>query len=271
MTKNMMNRPATSAKPPEKNPVETGFDLTNSPAMQEVLRTIERIAASDLSVIITGEHGTGKEWAAHAIHRLSGRSRGSFYPVDCAAMPSEMLEKELFGYESIPRGGVEIRRGAFEESAGGTLLLNEIASLSPALQMRVARVVEYHQVRRIGGEEDIPVDARVVATLSQQSDMLMSKGVLRKEMYYRISPIVLELPPLRDRRADIPLLVEKFIGELRERHGSEITGIAQEALTLCLAYDWPGNVRQLKNAIEYSSIMSDGPTIRPEHLPPYLY
>jgi transcriptional regulator with PAS, ATPase and Fis domain len=251
--------------------VEIALKATRNAAMREVLAKIERVAYSDLSVLLVGEPGTGKEWAAHIIHKSSARASGPFYPVDCATLSPDSLEKELFGYEAITWRGVEIKRSAFEEASGGTLLLDEIASIPPATQKKIARVVEYLQVRRISGEEDIPVNVRVVATLSQQPDKVLSDGELQKELYYRISPIVIELPPLRERKEDINLLIDWFIQELNARYGCSIQAMSQEALALCLRYDWPGNVRHLKNAIEHAAVMCVGQVIRPEHLPVYLY
>ncbi len=239
--------------------------------MQEIIRTAEKVAASDLNVVIIGEHGTGKEWLARAIHRLSIRSNGPFYPVDCAALPPEELERELFGYELLTREGVTIKRGAFEEASGGIILLNEIGSLPVAVQLKITRALEYKIIHRIGNDQPIHIDARVIATLSQNANILLQNGLLQKEMFYRISPIVIEVPPLRERREDIPFLVEKFLIELRDQHQGTVLGMTPEALHLFLEYDWPGNVRRLKNAIEYALVMRTSQWIKPEDLPSYLH
>lgn len=244
--------------------------ISNNKSMQEVFRAINRIAPSDLSVLIKGEHGTGKEWAARAIHQLSSRSKGPFWPFDCASMPLDTIEKELFGYEAITREGIVIERGAFEDASGGTLLLNEIDSLPTAVQLKIARALDYQNISRVGGDQIVPIDVRIIATLSQETDLSTSEGDLRKDMFFRLCRLNLELPPLRERREDIPLLVDKFLQELRVPHGKTSPGISKEALDLCLSYDWPGNVLHLKNAIEYASVMCPSGVIRLEDLPSYL-
>jgi DNA-binding NtrC family response regulator len=238
--------------------------------MQDVLNMIENIARNDLSVVITGEHGTGKEWAARRIHVLSARSRRPFEPRDCTELPEEALERELFGYESLVAEGITIQRSAFEEAEGGTLLLNDIASISPSLQLRLARAVEYEYFTRAGDERRIPVDVRLIATVSERAETLVQRGALTKELFYRISPIVLELPPLRKHREDIPVLVENIIEELRRRNAVRVSGISPDALKMLASYHWPGNVRQLKNAVEYASAMSREAIITPPDLPAYV-
>ncbi len=150
--------------------METTLKTSRNSAMQKVLAALERVAMSDLSVLVVGEVGTGKEWAAHSIHKLSARANGPFEPVDCSTLPPDSLERELFGFEAVTWGGVEVKRGSFEEASGGTLLLDEIAAIPPATQKKIARVLEYQHVRRNSGEEDIQVDVRVIATLRQQPD-----------------------------------------------------------------------------------------------------
>ncbi|MDP1676628.1 MAG: sigma 54-interacting transcriptional regulator [Bacteroidota bacterium] len=246
------------------------FEISHNMAMQEVIRTAEKVAVSDLSVVIIGEHGTGKEWLARAIHRLSKRANGPFYPIDCAALPPEELERELFGYEILTREGVTIQRGAFEEAGGGILLLNEIGSLPLAIQLKISRALEYKTIYRIGNDQPIHIDTRVIATLSQHADILLQNGLLQKDMFYRISPFVIELPPLRDRREDIPFLIEKFLRALKDDHQGSVEGVTPEALHLFLENDWPGNVRRLKNAIEYAFVMCTSQWIQPKDLPIYL-
>lgn len=250
--------------------MKNGFERSYNEAMQGVIRTAEKVAASDLSIVIVGEHGTGKEWLARAIHRLSPRSNSSFYPVDCAALPLEELERELFGAESLLRDGISIQRGAFEEADSGTLFLNEIGSLPHSIQMKVSRVLEYKVIHRVGNERPIYLNTRVIASLSERADKLLSTGSLEKDMFFRISPIIIEIPPLRERREDIPLLIEKFLLESQDHHEKQVAGITPEALHLCMEYNWPGNVRQLKNAVEYAIIMSSGSLILPEDLPNYM-
>jgi DNA-binding NtrC family response regulator len=250
--------------------VDNDFDIVRSKSMQEVIRTIELIAASDLSVLIIGEQGTGKEWAARSIHGLSSRARGPFLPVDCAALSADILERELFGYEAVTREGVMLRRGALEDAEGGTVLINELSSLPLSAQMKVARALEYQTINRIGGDTIIHINVRIIATLSRPADQLIADGMLLKDTFYRISPIVIDLPPLRDRTEDIPQLIKKFIAELHTRYHSKVIGISRDALDLCTAYRWPGNIRHLKNAIEYAAVMCTDEWIEPKHLPPYV-
>ena len=238
--------------------------------MHDVLTTARKVAASDLGVIIIGEHGTGKEWLARIIHRLSRRNDGPFWPFDCAAISPQDIEKELFGSEEIERNGMTIRRGAFEEARLGTLLLNEVDSLPAATQLKVSRAIEFKSMHRIGNDKMMPIDVRVIATLSQPVNPLIDEGTLSKDMFYRIGPIILELPPLRTRKEDIPQLINKILSELRNDNGNTFKEIGADALNLCLSYDWPGNVRQLKNAMEYASVMATDSLIKPEHLPGYL-
>jgi DNA-binding NtrC family response regulator len=250
--------------------VDHDLDIVRSAAMQDVLRTMERVAASDLSVILVGEQGTGKEWAARFMHRISNRSQGPFLPFDCAALSPDVMEKELFGYEAVTRDGVVYRRGALEDGDGGTVLINELASLPSPAQMKMARALEYQTITRVGGDAIIHIHTRIIGTLSRHPEALMDEGMLMKEMYYRISPIVIELPALRERKDDIPLLIRKFLRELRTRYNSGVVDISAEAVELCQAYAWPGNIRHLKNAIEYAAVMCPGKWIEPDHLPAYL-
>jgi DNA-binding NtrC family response regulator len=246
------------------------FDKTQSAALEDILQTAHKIAQSDLSVLIVGEHGTGKEWLARMIHQLNHTRKGPFWPFDCAAIPSKDIEKELYGFEELTQHGVIIQRGAFEEAEQGTLLLNEIGSLPAAIQLKVSRTVEFRTIHRVGNDKTLPIDVRIIATLSQPADSLIEGGTLSKDMFYRISPMVLELPPLRQHKEDIPLLIEKFLEDLRIHNKSSIQGVNQEAMQACLEYDWPGNVRHLKNAVEYAFIMCTGSILQLEHFPAYL-
>ena len=238
--------------------------------MREVLQTIERVSPSDLSVLILGEQGTGKEWAARLIHDLSFRANGPFWPFDCLSMPSESLEPELFGSETLTREGIVIRRGAFEEAAGGTLLLNEIGALPAGPQKKIARALEYKDLVPIGGERHVQVDVRIIATHTQQSSEVFRDAVFDKDMIYRISPILIELPPLRKRREDIPLLVNNILSNIGADGNAAPKRLSPEALSLCQSYHWPGNIRHLKNAIQYASVMSTSDVIQPRDLPSYL-
>lgn len=239
--------------------------------MRETLLTIERIASGELNVMIIGEYGTGKEWAAHELHRMSKHSSGPFIVVDCAAITPEEAEAVLFGREHLEEGGAEIRQGEFEEAAGGTILLNDIDLLPQHTQVRIARIIETGHLRRTGGDDEIRVSARVVATLHENGGNSAETEKLRQELYYRISPVLLRIPPLRERKEDIPRLVEAFLSQFAGQEGRGTPAeISREALELCRGYDWPGNVRHLRSAIEYASVMSAGGPILPSHLPPYL-
>lgn len=255
---------------PKRPPGAFAFEASKNPAMQKALLTMRQIAQTNLSVLIAGEAGTGKEWAAYAIHALGARPQGPFVQLECAAIPAENLDRDIFGYESINWNGVSIKSGAFEEATGGSLLLRSIETLPPTHLLKIARVIEFRSVRRISGEGDIPVDARIIATTN--SNLAASfTGSANRGILDRISPIQIDLPALRDRREDIPMLIEGVLEELRERTGASQKGISPAAVRACEEYAWPGNVRHLKNAIEYASIMSSGEVIMPEHLPAYVH
>lgn len=238
--------------------------------MREALLRLERVAPSDLCVIIYGERGTGKEWAARRIHQMSNRASGPFYVVDCAALQPQSIEKEIFGYDVITWDGIDIKKSAFEEGAGGTLFLNEFSSLPLPVQLKIVRAIEYKKVGRIGGVQSIEIDVRLIATVSLGTEASPHRKIPQEDFHSRIAAIGIHLPPLRKRKDDIPLLIGKFLTELRGRYGSSVRGISEEALALCCSYDWPGNVRHLKNAMEYASIMCGSEDILPEHLPGYL-
>ena len=241
-----------------------------SEPMQEALVSLQRVAPSDLSVIIQGEPGTGKEWAARMIHQMSARARGPIFTVDCGAVGPANIEKELFGYDAISWDNIEIRKGAFEEASGGTLYLHEIEAIPPAVQLRVARAVEYKQFRRIGGDMSHEVNVRLIATTSRVREGA-PEDAGAEDFASRLAAITITLPPLRARRSDIPVLIERFLREMRDRYMNPVQGISPEALKLCSAFTWPGNVRQLKTAMEYAAIMARGGMIEPEHLPAYLH
>jgi DNA-binding NtrC family response regulator len=255
----------------QRHPVDFVFASSQNPAMQEILTTIRRVAASHVNVLLTGETGTGREWAAHLIHRHSPRSAGPCISVECAVLPPDQLERELYGYEAITWKGVDIKQGAFEQAAGGTILLHEIHQVAPPLLMRIARSVEFQQIRRIAAEADIGIDTRLIATISLRGPHGESHGSMSEEIVQRLSPIQIELPPLRRRREDIPGLAEGFLEEMRDRSASGPSSFSAKALDSCMRYDWPGNLRQLRNVIEYAYVMSQSADILPEHLPQYLH
>jgi len=238
--------------------------------MQEIMRTVRTISPTDLHVVIIGEQGTGKERLARQIHELSTRSGGPLITVDCAAMTPEQLEQELFGVEALSWQGVALKTGALEEASNGTLLLDEFQSIPDQLQMKVARALEYKSVVRTGGDRIVQIQPRIIAIITRTSGYPRGQDPFRVEIQNRLSPIVIELPPLRERREDIPSLVRNFMAEARSERNVAVNAISDEALTCCLEYAWPGNVRHLKNAIEYACVMSGGGKIFPSHLPDYV-
>ncbi len=243
------------------------IERSNSKTMSDAITMLERVAPSDLTVIFIGEPGTGKEWAAHIVHRLSSRRAGPFHAVDCSAFPPEQLEKEIFGFESLTWKGVEVKRSGFEEAGGGTLFFKDVDTIPDALQLKIARAVEYQQFRRIGGEQVNSIGCRIIVSIQDRISSARSNIPFYDAFATHATAIRIELPPLRKRREDIPNLIQKMLLELRDRYGQRVTGMSPEAIDLCTIYDWPGNLRQLKNALEYASIMSQGNLILPRHLP----
>jgi two-component system, NtrC family, nitrogen regulation response regulator GlnG len=236
------------------------------PRMQDVYKTIGRIAGSDVTVLLRGESGTGKELVARAIHHYSRRAGRPFVAVSCAAIPGTLLESEMFGHE---RGAFtdakERRLGKFELAHGGTLYLDEIGDMPLELQTKLLRALQERTIERLGGQESIRIDVRVLAATNRDLDDLMREGKFREDLYYRLNVVTLNLPPLRERRRDIPLLVEHFLA----KHGPELgeRGVAPEALDRLVGYDWPGNVRELENVVQRAMVMATSGVILPEHLP----
>ncbi len=242
-----------------------------SKPMQAVFRLIEEVAESDTTVLIEGESGTGKELVARAIHHRSPRAGGPFVAVNCSALAESVLESELFGHvQGAFTGAVRDKRGRFESGSGGTVFLDEIGDISQAIQLKLLRVLQERTIERVGDEQSIQVDIRVVSATNQPLAELVAEGRFRKDLYYRLRVVPIELPPLRSRRDDIPLLAEHFIHRFAEQTGRHVTGIDETALGLMLDYAWPGNVRELENVIEYAFVkVREGP-IREIHLPPEL-
>ncbi|OQX59371.1 hypothetical protein B5M50_03080, partial [candidate division KSB1 bacterium 4484_219] len=235
--------------------------------MQEVFRLVEKVCTEDTTVLIRGESGTGKELIAIAIHQNSPRVNKPFVAVNCAAIPENLLESELFGYEKGAFTGADKRKlGRFELAGEGTIFLDEIGDFSPALQAKLLRVLQTRQIERLGGTESIPIKARVIAATHQNLEELLKQGSFREDLYYRINVFPIFLPPLRERTEDIPALVEHFL----KKYGKPQTQITPEALKILTKYPWPGNVRELENVIERAIILSEGDKIRPEDLPPHL-
>jgi DNA-binding NtrC family response regulator len=241
--------------------------IGKSRAIVDVAEKIKKAAPEKTTVLLLGESGTGKELFARAVHHLSGRGNHPFVPINCAAMPRELLESELFGYEKGAFTGAESRKlGKFELANRGTIFLDEIAELDTALQAKLLRVLQESEIERIGGTKTIKIDVRVIAATNKDMPQAIEKGSFREDLYYRLSVFPLLIPPLRERREDIVLLVEHFINKFAKemkKHQKEISNYSMQMLT---EYDWKGNVRELENAIERAIILCDGKTIGPEHI-----
>jgi len=243
---------------------ELGFSniLGNSKAMQEIFRTIRLVAPTRATVLILGESGTGKELIARAIHDNSPRKKKNFIPVNCAAIPKELLESELFGHE---RGAfttaVSQRRGRFELAHGGTLFLDEIGEMSVDMQAKLLRVVEEREFTRIGGNESIKVDVRVISATNKNLEQAMEDGKFRVDLFYRLNAFTITIPPLRERREDIPIMVYAFMQEFSKEYDKPVTKITRPAMELLINYDWNGNVRELRNEIGKAIIFCDSDTL----------
>ncbi len=245
--------------------------IGTSPAIMELRRQIATAAPTNGRVLIAGENGAGKELVARAVHVLSGRRERPFVEVNCAAIPDELIESELFGHEKGAfTGAVARRRGKFELADGGTLFLDEVGDMSLRTQAKVLRTLEEQTIERIGGHEPIRVDVRVIAASNQKLEDLIAQGRFREDLFYRLNVIPIEVPPLRRRKEDIPLLVEHFLKTFSAEHGKRPKTLSGEAIGYFMAYDWPGNVRELRNMVERLVIMAPGDTISPEDLPPPL-
>ncbi len=243
--------------------IEARYEMVGrSYAIRALIDTIERVAPTPARVLITGENGTGKELVARAVHRLSSRANEPFIEVNCAAIPSELIESELFGHmKGSFTGAVNDRAGKFELADGGTLFLDEIGDMSLAAQAKVLRVLEDGVVTRIGGSKPNAVDVRVIAATNKTLESEISEGRFRQDLYYRLNVVPVTVPPLRDRREDIPALVQHFVNLLTQREGMAPRAVAPDALERLTSYDWPGNVRELRNTIERLLILTTAPRI----------
>jgi len=242
--------------------------LGRSAAMRQVYRTIERVAASHVSVLVTGESGTGKELVARAIHELGPRASGPFVAINCAAIPESLMESELFGHE---RGAftdaTERRIGRFEQARGGTLFLDEIGELATSVQAKLLRALQERTIERVGGREPIAVDARFVAATNRDLARDVAAGRFRADLYYRIHVVSVVLPALRERREDVPLLAQAFLERAARQAGRSELQLSRAASAALARYAWPGNVRELENAIEHAVALSEGPSIEERDLP----
>jgi DNA-binding NtrC family response regulator len=246
-----------------------GRIVGNSPGIRSLYRIIEQAAPTAASVLIWGESGTGKELVAQTIHELSPRASFPFVAINCAAIPETLLESEIFGHEKGAFTGAHDRRtGVFELAHRGTLFLDEIAEMMPATQVKLLRVLQERTFRRLGGRQEQSVDVRVIAATNRDPAEAVRDGKLREDLYYRLNVFTIDLPPLRERRADIPLLVQTFLNEFNTRNNKAVRAVDQEAMYLLERYPWPGNIRELRNVIERATILAEGDFIEARHLPP---
>jgi DNA-binding NtrC family response regulator len=239
-----------------------------SKPMQEVMRIVEMAAPSSASVLITGETGSGKEIVARTIHKLSPRANGPFVPINCSAIPETLMESEIFGHErGAFTGAAERRIGCFELADCGTLLLDEIGEMPAPTQAKLLRVLEDRKVRRLGSKSETPVDVRVLAATNKDPEKAVASGELRQDLYFRLNVFHINLPPLRDHKDDIPLLVEHILRDVNAKHGKHVRGIGAEVLDIFMSHTWPGNIRELRNILERASIMCDKELITRACLP----
>ena len=253
---------------------EDGFHglVGRAESMRRVFRLIEDAAASDAAVMITGESGTGKELIARAIHGLSRRKDKPFVKVDCVTLNENLLESELFGHvKGAFTGADRDRVGRFEQAEGGYVFLDEIGDVSPAIQVKLLRVLEEKAIERVGGNQTIRVDARVITATNRNLPAMLPDGLFREDLYYRINVVPIKAPSLRERREDIPLIAKTFAERLAGKTGKDIDGFSPEAMSLIYRYPWPGNVRELRNAVEYAFVVCRDGLIQPQHLPETIY
>jgi DNA-binding NtrC family response regulator len=242
-----------------------------SPVMIELYKEIARVAPSRSTVLIAGESGTGKELVARSIHKHSPRAARTFIPVNCGALTETLLESELFGYvRGAFTGAASDRKGLWEEAGGGTLFLDEVGETSPAMQVKLLRVLQEGEIRRVGSTRPLSADARVLAATNRDLEKEVKAGRFREDLFYRLSVVMLHVPSLRERRGDIPLLAERFLRAASENAGRGRLRISEGALNRLVAYDWPGNVRELESAVEYAALHARGAEVAPEDLPPRL-
>jgi two-component system nitrogen regulation response regulator GlnG len=254
----------------DESQVEGAADqiIGRSAVMQEVYKSIGRVAPQDVTVLILGESGTGKELVARALYQHSKRADKPFVAINCAAIPDSLLESELFGHEKGAFTGADRQRvGKFEQANGGTVFLDEIGDMAPATQAKVLRILQEQRFERVGGRDTITTDVRVIAATNRKLDALVSAGEFRADLLYRLNGVMINLPPLRERKEDIPLLAEHFIRLCNRKLEKSVTGIAPDALRLLDAHDWPGNVRELQNVIRFAVIQAVGDVLTANCLP----
>ncbi len=255
-----------------KKQIEDHFDFEHihgkSPTIQALIEMVKKIADSRSNVLVLGETGTGKELFTRAIHHNSCRRDKTFVPINCSAIPDLLLESELFGYvRGAFTGANHTKRGLFEEADGGTVFLDEIADLSPSLQTKLLRVIDDHEIRPLGSNQSRKVDIRFIAATNKDITKSVQDGTLREDLYYRLNVVTFMLPPLRDRKEDIPLLTGQFLKKYAQELGKTVQELDPETFKVLKEYDWPGNVRELRNIVERAVLISGGQAIKPEHLP----
>lgn len=254
------------------NKIESDLMIGMSPVMQEVYKTIGRVADSNATVLIRGESGTGKELVAMAIHYNSNRKDYPFIKINCASIPENLLESELFGYEKGAFTGATARKpGKFELAHKGTVLLDEIAEMAPSIQAKLLRVLQEKEFERVGGTEPVKVDVRIIAATNQNLEEAIEEGRFREDLFYRLNVVEIMVPPLRERKEDIPQLVEHICRQCSQKYDKPVVGLAPEAINVLKRYDWPGNIRELKNVCERAILMASGPYITVDDLPANLY
>lgn len=240
--------------------------IYGSTQMQHVLETAHKAARSNANVMLLGESGTGKELLANEIHRCSNRAEGPFVPINCAALPDNLLESELFGYEKGAFTGATSKKvGKLELAHGGTLFLDELGDMPLLLQGKLLRALEQRQIERLGGIKILDINIRIVSATNQKLNKLIAEGQFRSDLFYRLAVIPVSIPPLRERREDIHILAKNFLAKFNTMHQKEILGISNEALKILSNYHWPGNVRELRNVIERAVVLHEGPYLEPEH------
>lgn len=257
----------------ESSTAEIGHRLVGkSSQMREIYKLIGIMASNTMTVLIEGETGTGKDLVARAIHTGSSRKDAPFVPVDCGALPDELLESELFGYEAgaFTDAKKEGKPGRFELANGGTLFLDEVSNMTPTLQVKLLRALQTQEIERLGGTQHLKVDVRVIAATNQELSEMVKRGQFREDLYYRFKRIALHLPPLRERQEDIPLLITHFLQLIQEELGKSIRGISKEGMELLQDYPWPGNVRELENCIRSAGALCRADVILPDDLPPEI-
>ncbi len=248
-----------------------GRMIGSSPQVRKVYHVIEQAAPTSANVLIWGESGTGKELVAQTIHQLSPRAGQPFVPINCAAIPETLLESEIFGHEKGAFTGAHDRRqGCFELADRGTLFLDEIAEMTPATQVKLLRVLQERKFRRLGGRGEMSVDVRVIAATNVNPAEAVKNGKLREDLYYRLNVFAIQIPPLRDRKDDLPLLIQSFLNEFNERNSKKVAAVDPAAIRMLEQFNWPGNVRELRNVMERAVILSSGEFIESKHLPPLV-